>query len=654
MLCVPIAARIEALHDVAVLVRRARGGEAGDRVGPAVAVADPRDLADDARDRLVPRRGAQLAAARVADERRAQPVALAREAVREAALQARVAVVGGAVERRADRHDAAVDGVRLQAAADAAVAAGRADVAIKSLGVMAIAAYLRSAIASREISVIASVGHVSAQAPHDTQVDSRKPWSSRRRCSREAAAGGGQRERALDLVAGAHAAPAGDAQLVLQREVGMALVVQARVLLAAASAARRDRAPNQAARDRELGVRGRARPAARRARARRSPRRSRRAVGVARVDAIPSRQSVVQAATGPAAPSTPTMQTRQAPNGSWRSSKQSVGTAPPSRADGFEHGRAGRDLGRGAVDLDLMVVMRVRVPPQSVPTGCEWVRASPPPWAHSEPSSSVSSSASSRARSTGALAGEHLVRAAQPDPAGKALAAALGGAEVQQVRGERPHVGRFVEGDDPAVAEHAADRLELLEIERRVELRRGQDAAQRAADLQRLDRVAVDEAAGDVLAQLAHRRAEGHLVDARPREALVEAHELGARGRAVGAERRVERRARARHERDVAQRLDVVDDRRQAVQPALGGKRRPRGDRPAQALQAGEQRRLLADDVGARAFDDRDVEGEVRCRGRRRRAWPSRCAWATAASSAGLERGYSERVSTKPWSAPTA
>jgi hypothetical protein len=47
------------------------------------------------------------------------------------------------------------------------------------------------------------------------------------------------------------------------------------------------------------------------------------------------------------------------------------------------------------------------------------------------------------------------------------------------------------------------------------------------------------------------------------------------------------------------------------VQPALGGERRPRGDRAAQALQAGEQRRLLADDVGARALDDRDVEREV-------------------------------------------
>ena len=48
------------------------------------------------------------------------------------------------------------------------------------------------------------------------------------------------------------------------------------------------------------------------------------------------------------------------------------------------------------------------------------------------------------------------------------------------------------------------------------------------------------------------------------------------------------------------------------MQPALGRERRSRRHRAAQPLQAGEQRRLLADDVGARALDDRHVEGEVR------------------------------------------
>ena len=64
-------------------------------------------------------------------------------------------------------------------------------------------------------------------------------------------------------------------------------------------------------------------------------------------------------------------------------------------------------------------------------------------------------------------------------------------------------------------------------------------------------------------------------------------------------------------ERDVAERLDVVDDRRQAVHAALGGERRAGGDGAAQPLQAAQQGGLLADDVGAGALDDGHVEGEA-------------------------------------------
>ena len=158
----------------------------------------------------------------------------------------------------------------------------------------------------------------------------------------------------------------------------------------------------------------------------------------------------------------------------------------------------------------------------------------PPPCAHRLPSSSASSSSSRRARSTARVRGEHLVRAAQPDPAREALAAALVGAEAQQVAGQRAHVGAVVEGDDAAVADHAALGGERVEVERRVELRGRQDAAERAADLERLDRAAVAQAAGELLAELAQRGAEAHLVDAGAREALVEADELACRASRPG------------------------------------------------------------------------------------------------------------------------
>jgi len=94
----------DALHGVAVLVGRAGGGEAGDRVRPVLGL-DAAELAGDAVKRLVP--GADPERAALADQRRRQPVARAGVLVREAALQAGVPAVGGAVLGRADRDDPA-------------------------------------------------------------------------------------------------------------------------------------------------------------------------------------------------------------------------------------------------------------------------------------------------------------------------------------------------------------------------------------------------------------------------------------------------------------------------------------------------------------------------------------------------------------------
>src|SRR5208283_976123 len=67
-----------------------------------------------------------------ADQWHRQPFTRAREAVREASLQARVALIRRAVERRADRDHAPAMHVRLEPATDAAVAADRSDGAVET------------------------------------------------------------------------------------------------------------------------------------------------------------------------------------------------------------------------------------------------------------------------------------------------------------------------------------------------------------------------------------------------------------------------------------------------------------------------------------------------------------------------------------------
>ena len=101
---------------------------------------------------------------------------------------------------------------------------------------------------------------------------------------------------------------------------------------------------------------------------------------------------------------------------------------------------------------------------------------------------------------------------------------------MQQVAGDVAHVGPVIEGQDPPVPEHAALVRQRPEVERDLHPAGRQDPAERAADLKRLDRAPVTEPAGEPLAQLGDRHPEGHLVDARAGEALVEADELRARG----------------------------------------------------------------------------------------------------------------------------
>ncbi len=114
----------QALHRVAVLVGGAARRQAGDRVRPVVGL-DPRQLGLDAVQRLLPRRDPEVAV--LPDQRRGQAVAAAAELVREAALEAGVALVGGPVGRGRDARHLAVARMGLEAATDAAVAAGGRD-----------------------------------------------------------------------------------------------------------------------------------------------------------------------------------------------------------------------------------------------------------------------------------------------------------------------------------------------------------------------------------------------------------------------------------------------------------------------------------------------------------------------------------------------
>ena len=169
---------------------------------------------------------------------------------------------------------------------------------------------------------------------------------------------------------------------------------------------------------------------------------------------IPSRHGVVQAGSGARAPSTPTRHTRQAPNGAWRSSKHSVGTLAPAARIALRIVVSGSHLDRMPVDGDLH-----QASPSSSAKWASRLRIGagmPPPCAHSAAELERLQQLLEARRGRPALGGEHVVGAAQADPAGEALAAALVRAEAQQVARQVAHVGVVVESDDAAVADHAA------------------------------------------------------------------------------------------------------------------------------------------------------------------------------------------------------
>ena len=113
-----------ALHDVDLLVRRARGGDAADRAAPVLLLRGHEAVGGEL-DRLVPGDDLPGIGDLLADHRVQHAVLVRRVAEREAALDAGVALVGAAVLVRHHAHDLLALHLGLERAADAAVGAGR-------------------------------------------------------------------------------------------------------------------------------------------------------------------------------------------------------------------------------------------------------------------------------------------------------------------------------------------------------------------------------------------------------------------------------------------------------------------------------------------------------------------------------------------------
>jgi hypothetical protein len=209
------AAAHQLLHQIGLLVRAARGGDAADGE-PAVFLLQALEVGGDAVDRGLPAHLAPRLVDAVAQHGLQDALAMVGVAPGEAALDARVAAIGLAVLVRHHAHQLLATHLRLEAAAHAAIGAGRddrmlgpaeldhrlLDQRIRRTGLHAGAA--RHALGAQEV--------VDRRAGRDLRL--------------EAPALDGKGEGALHLVAGAHAARADDALGRIEHEIGIRLVLR--------------------------------------------------------------------------------------------------------------------------------------------------------------------------------------------------------------------------------------------------------------------------------------------------------------------------------------------------------------------------------------------------------------------------------------------
>jgi hypothetical protein len=116
----------------------------------------------------------------------------------------------------------------------------------------------------------------------------------------------------------------------------------------------------------------------------------------------------------------------------------------------------------------------------------------------------------------------HFDAARGANPAGRALAAGLNGAEFHRETRLLGHIDRVVEHDDPAMADQADGFGEGLIVEGKMKQRPRKVGAEGTADLHRAHRTAAAAATTDAVDELTKGDAERRLVEARildvPRE----------------------------------------------------------------------------------------------------------------------------------------
>src|SRR6266511_2761323 len=206
--------------------------------------------------------------------------------------------------------------------------------------------------------------------------------------------------------------------------------------------------------------------------------------------------------------------------------------------------------------------------------------------------------------------GEDLPHPVGALAAGRALAARLVRVEPGEVQAGADDADVLREHDERAGAEQAAGALDALEVHGRVQVVGGEQRGGGPARRPRLELLAVEHAARRAGDELPGRRAERVLVVARPPHVAAHAEQLRPRRllRPHGAEPVHPLAEDPGHARD---RLYVVDRGRCPVQALERGKRRPQLWLATLALQRGQQRGLLAADVGARAAMQHHLEVEA-------------------------------------------